>query len=94
MPARATTHVSTRGQIVLPKAVRERHGWGPGEKLVVEDRPDGVFLRRAAAETVARMEDVAGVLGPFHRTVSIEEMNEAVLKEAGRRWRRKGFARG
>ena len=93
MPVRPTTQLSTRGQVVLPKAVRDRHGWRAGDKFVVEDRPEGVLLRRAEAETHTRYEDVAGCLGPFHRTVSIEEMNQAVLNEAGRRWRRKGFAR-
>ncbi len=78
---------------MLPKAVREQRGWRPGDKLVVENRPEGVLLRRAEADIHTRYEDVAGCLGPFDRTVSIEEMNQAVLDEAGRRWRRKGFAR-
>ncbi len=93
MAARTTTQMSTKGQVVLPKALRERHGWKAGEIFEIEDRPDGVLLRRAKPHAHTRYEDVAGCLGPFARTVSIEEMNQAVLKEAGRRWRRKGFAR-
>ncbi len=87
--ARTTTRISTKGQVVLPKALRERRGWSAGVELVVEERPEGVLLRTAAQETPSRMEDVFGSLGPFDRVVSIEEMNQAVLDEAARRWRRK-----
>ena len=86
MSARPTTQLSTRGQVVLPKAVREQRGWRPGDKLVVENLPEGVLLRRAEAETHTRYEDVAGCLGPAKRTVSIEEMNSAIGDAVRRRW--------
>jgi AbrB family looped-hinge helix DNA binding protein len=86
MSARPTTQLSTRGQVVLPKAVREQRGWRPGDKLVVENLPEGVLLRRAQAETHTRYEDVAGCLGPAKRTVSIEEMNSAIGDAVRRRW--------
>lgn len=89
MPARLTTCISTRGQVVLPKAVRDRRGWGSGVELVVEERPEGVLLRSTDKETPSRMEDVFGRLGPADRVVSIDEINQAVLEEAARRWRRK-----
>ncbi len=83
------TKVSTKGQVVLPKAIREKRGWGPGAELIVEERPEGVLLRPAPKTGATRIEDVFGRLGPVDRTVSIEEMNEAVLEEARRRWLRK-----
>ncbi|RBP14350.1 AbrB family looped-hinge helix DNA binding protein [Roseiarcus fermentans] len=83
-----TTRVSTKGQIVLPKAIRDRRGWVAGDELVIEERPEGVLLRTAPKETPTRFEDVAGSLGPFPRTVSIEEMHQAVLDEAVRRFRK------
>ena len=90
---RLETQLSTKGQIVLPKALRDKLGWRAGDKFVVEERPEGVLLRAADKEAPTRIEDVFGMLGPAKRVVSIEEMNQAVLDEAGRRWRRKGFAR-
>jgi AbrB family looped-hinge helix DNA binding protein len=93
MAARATTRVSTKGQVVLPKSLRDRRGWSAGVELVIEEQPEGVLLRRAEVESPSRYEDVRGSLGPFPRVVSIDEMNQAVLDEAARRWRRKGFAR-
>jgi AbrB family looped-hinge helix DNA binding protein len=41
----ARTRLSSKGQVIIPKAVRERHGWQPGVELEVEDRGDVVVLR-------------------------------------------------
>lgn len=83
-----TTRVSTRGQVVLPKSIRDQFGWRSGDTLVVEKRPDGVLLRRAEKGAPARYEDVAGCLGPAKRTVSIKEMNSAVGDHIRKRWGR------
>jgi AbrB family looped-hinge helix DNA binding protein len=83
------TRVSTKGQVVLLKAVRDKRGFGPGAELIVEERPEGVLLRPAPKAGATRVEDVFGMLGPVDRIVSIEEMNEGVLEEARRRWLRK-----
>jgi len=37
----ATTHLSSRGQVVIPARVRRALGWRPGEKLSVEVGPAG-----------------------------------------------------
>ena len=87
--AKLTTRVSSKGQVVLPKAVRERRGWTTGTELVVEERPEGVFLRGAPKTAPTRSEDVFGMLGPVDRVVSVEEMHQGVLGEARRRWLRK-----
>lgn len=86
MSARPTTQMSTKGQVVLPKAVRERHGWRAGDKFVVEDRPDGVLLRRAEELTPTRYEEVAGCLGPAKRKASIEEISSVSREYVRRRW--------
>jgi AbrB family looped-hinge helix DNA binding protein len=43
----ARTRVSSKGQLIVPKAVRDRHGWSAGTEIEVEDRGDVVVLRRA-----------------------------------------------
>jgi AbrB family looped-hinge helix DNA binding protein len=43
----AKTRLSSEGQVIIPKAVRDRHGWLPGLELEVEDRGDAVVLRPA-----------------------------------------------
>ena len=56
------TTVSTKGQVILPSAIRKRKDWGAGTRLQVEDTPDGVLLKLAPAFAPTRPEDVFGVL--------------------------------
>jgi AbrB family looped-hinge helix DNA binding protein len=78
--------MSTKGQVVLPKSVRERHGWKAGEKFVVEDQPEGVFLRRVEQQAHTRYEDVAGCLSPAKRRVSIDEIGGVSGDYVRKRW--------
>ena len=83
-----TTRLSTKGQVILPKDLRDRRGWKPGAEFVVEERPEGVLLKLRAEDGPARMADVFGVLSPAPRTASLDDMRQAVLDEARRRWER------
>ena len=85
---KATTVVSTKGQVILPKVIRDRRGWTGGVELIVEDRPEGVLLRAATRIGAAKAEDVFGCLGPVDRVVSVEEMHQGLLDEAARRYRK------
>ena len=49
----ASTVLSTRGQVVLPKEVRDRLRLEPGQRLAVEIAEDGVLLRPEARAKVA-----------------------------------------
>ncbi len=80
------TRLSTKGQIVVPKDIRERHDWKPGDELVVEATNEGVLLKRAPRSPTTRVEDVYGMLHrPGMKPVSIEEMNAAIGAEVKRR---------
>jgi AbrB family looped-hinge helix DNA binding protein len=87
MPAAETltTTVSTKGQVILPKAIRERRNWRPGTELVVEDTPDGVLLKPAPVFAPTRPEDVAGMLAYRGRPKTLEEMDAAITTEVKRR---------
>jgi len=47
-PASLTTTVSTKGQVILPKAIREQRHWDSGTRLLVENTQDGVLLNARA----------------------------------------------
>ena len=80
-----TTTVSTKGQVILPKQIRERRAWNTGTRLLVEDTPEGVLLKPAPVFAETRPEDVFGSLPHTGRPKSIEEMDAGVLAEARRR---------
>jgi AbrB family looped-hinge helix DNA binding protein len=81
----ATTTVSTKGQVILPKAIRERRKWAAGTRLNVEGTPDGVLLKPAPLFKPTRPEDVYGMLPCSGPPKTIEEMDEAISAEIKRR---------
>jgi len=87
VPDRLTTIVSTKGQVILPKTIRDTRRWGPGTRLVVEDTPDGVVLKAAPLFAETSVEAVFGALAHDGPTVTVEAMDAAVAAEAKRRAR-------
>jgi len=79
------TTVSTTGQVILPKAIRQRRHWEPGTRLVVEDTPEGVLLKAAPVFALTRPEDVAGMLAYRRPPKTLEEMDAAITAEVTRR---------
>ncbi|MCB9942781.1 MAG: AbrB/MazE/SpoVT family DNA-binding domain-containing protein [Geminicoccaceae bacterium] len=84
-PDTLITTVSTKGQVILPKAIRTHRKWDAGTRLVVEETPDGVLLKRAPAFAPTRPEDVFGMLPSAGAPKSLEDMEAGVLAEARRR---------
>jgi len=79
---RASTRLSEKGQVVIPKAIREANGWLPGLELLVEATEGGVVLRPRAltrARTAAGLLGCTGYEGPRR---SLAEMEAAVAKQA------------
>jgi AbrB family looped-hinge helix DNA binding protein len=85
MPETLTTTVSTKGQVILPKAVRQRRDWRAGTRLIVEETPDGVLLRRAPVFPETRPEDVRGMLAYKGTPKTLEEMDAGIVAEVKRR---------
>jgi AbrB family looped-hinge helix DNA binding protein len=76
-----TTRLSSKGQIILPKAVRDLHNWGPGTDFTVEDTGDAVVLRPVKKGRVTRLEDIVGALRVEGPARTIEEMDAAIDAE-------------
>jgi len=81
-----TTKLSAKGQVVLPKDVRDAHGWNPGVEFVVESTSDGVFLRPKARKKSNPVAALAGVLKRKGREkVSLRTMAAAIESEIAAR---------
>jgi AbrB family looped-hinge helix DNA binding protein len=76
-----TTRLSSKGQIILPKTVRDMHHWAPGTDFSVEDTGDGVLLRPIKTGQPTRLDDLVGSLPVKGSARSIEEMNSAIDAE-------------
>ncbi|HTV42890.1 MAG TPA: AbrB/MazE/SpoVT family DNA-binding domain-containing protein [Candidatus Sulfotelmatobacter sp.] len=42
-----TTILSSKGQIVIPAAIREKHRFRVGDELLIEDRDNEIILKKA-----------------------------------------------
>jgi AbrB family looped-hinge helix DNA binding protein len=80
-----TTTVSTKGHIILPKAIRRQRRWQPGTQLIVEDTEDGVLLKSAPLFAPTRPKDVFGSLGHAGPPKALAEMEAGIADEARRR---------
>ena len=73
MGARAT--VTSKGQITLPKEVRERHHLKPGDSVEFIEQDGRTWLRPRNLRAV----DLAGMVHrPGMKALTIEEMDEAI----------------
>ena len=81
---RITTTVSTKGQVILPKAIREQKHWAAGTKLIVEETDEGILLRAAPLFAATDIEAVFGSLRSTKPALSIDEMNKVISEEAKR----------
>lgn len=77
-----TTRLSEKGQVVIPKQVREAHGWEPGLEFIVEDTGDSIKLKPIKPFKKTTIEDVRGCLHYKGPRKSIREMEEAIAKGA------------
>lgn len=82
-----TTVISTKGQVILPKAIRDLRHWAAGTRLTVENTADGVLLKATPAFPETSIDAVFGMLRRSGPALSVEDMNAAIAREAKRRAR-------
>ncbi len=84
---RLTTVISTKGQVILPKAIRDQLQWGAGTRLTVENTPDGVLLKSTPVFAASSIDALFGSMRYEGPALSIDDMNAAIAQEAERRAR-------
>lgn len=77
-----TTKLSSKGQVIIPKALRSRYNWNPGQKLTVTDTGDGILLKPWQSFKKTELDQVAGILKYSGKPISIKQMEEAIKKGA------------
>jgi bifunctional DNA-binding transcriptional regulator/antitoxin component of YhaV-PrlF toxin-antitoxin module len=75
------TRLSSKGQIILPKSIRDARSWEAG----IEPTHNGVVLRPAAAFPQTEMDQAAGCLTSQPGPVTSDRMRQGIEKEVRRR---------
>ena len=83
----STLLVSSKGQVVLPAALRRRLGMGAGARIEVLEESDGLKLRVIRSVATADLTGMAGMVKAFARGVPrrLEDFNPASLLAPTRR---------
>jgi len=74
--------LTTKGQITIPKEVRERLGVDAGDRLEFVEQERGVYKVVAATRDVRHLK---GMIPKPSKPVSVEEMRVAIRKAAARK---------
>jgi AbrB family looped-hinge helix DNA binding protein len=85
-----TTKLSSKGQVIIPKAVRSARRWEPGQELIVIDTEEGVLLMPKAPFKATRLGDVAGMLKDRVKPRTERQIREAIDRDVRSRWRDRG----
>jgi AbrB family looped-hinge helix DNA binding protein len=87
-----THKVGPKGQVVLPKAMRDRLGIKPGDEVRFDEGEDGIVVRRAKS----RAEIVAGLWGALSDSrldlvAELEAEHRREVEDDEREMRRRGL---
>lgn len=74
--------ITSKGQITLPKAIRDRLRVKPGDRVTFREREDGTVT--VEADTVD-LRELRGSIRPRVRGVSVDDMQAAIRRGAARR---------
>ena len=75
-----TATITSKGQVTIPKDVRNRLGIGTGDRVEFVEIQDGVFQIVAATQDVQALR---GIVPKPKKPVTIEEMNQAITEMGG-----------
>jgi AbrB family looped-hinge helix DNA binding protein len=76
-----STTITSKGQVTIPKEVRDQLGLGPSDRVEFEVRGDVAIMKRRAR----RVRDVAAVVPALG--ISDEEVAERMKQDRAARWR-------
>jgi AbrB family looped-hinge helix DNA binding protein len=74
------SRITSKGQVTVPKAVRDALGVEPGDRIAFRIEDDGSVV--VEPETVDLLA-LRGLLKPRRRGITMDEMAEAIRKGAG-----------
>ena len=81
-----TTKLSSKGQVIIPKALRDSHHWDTGLELVVIEMGDGLLLRPKGLFEETTLDQVAGSLYTG-KAKSQDDIDSAMKRAARSAWR-------
>jgi AbrB family looped-hinge helix DNA binding protein len=70
--------LSSKGQVIIPKPIRDAYHWDTGQELMLVDTGSGILLQPKAPFVESALDEVAGSLHYTGKPKSIADMDKAV----------------
>lgn len=77
-----TTRLSSKGQIIIPQAIREAHQWHAGVEFAVIETDQGIYLAPISPFKSTTIKEVLGITGYKGPKKSLEDMQRGIMKGA------------
>ncbi|MDP2827252.1 MAG: AbrB/MazE/SpoVT family DNA-binding domain-containing protein [Sulfuricellaceae bacterium] len=74
----ATIMLSSKGQVVIPKEIRDELHWDAGTQITLVSSASGVMLKAVSKKTGRKFEDLIGMLKHDGQPLSTEELCKPV----------------
>lgn len=84
------TRLSSKGQVIIPKSIRDAHRWQAGQELIVLDVEEGLLLKAKKTFKETSVDKVAGCLSGVEKPKSLQDMKAGVRKGLKERWHDRG----
>jgi AbrB family looped-hinge helix DNA binding protein len=78
------TTMSSKGQIVIPRQIRQNHGWQPGVSFTITEKDNSLILVQVSTKKTTKLKDVIGCAGYQGKKKSFAQMDTGILEEAKR----------
>lgn len=80
------TRLSSKGQVIIPKALRTAHNWEAGQELIAIDVGDGILLKPKRPFQASTLSQVAGCLKYLGKPKSLEDFEDAIRQGIAEQW--------
>lgn len=81
-----TTRLSSKGQVIIPKKLRDAHHWLAGQELIAINTGDGILLKPKQPFQETKLEQVAGCLQYQGESKTLDELDDAIRQGILEQW--------
>ena len=82
-----TTRLSSKGQVIIPKTIRDSRHWSTGLELEVIETDNGILLKPKAPFEESSLDEVAGCLSYKGKAKTLDEIELAMKAATKEAWR-------
>ncbi len=81
-----TTRLSSKGQVIIPKAIRDAYHLNVGQEMEIEITPQGILLKTKSPLPKLSISDLIGCTGYQGPAKSLDDMEAAIRQGIITEW--------